>query len=262
MKLEPDWKAVPSDLDPRVQNLLRRCLRKDRKKRLRDIGDAGSEIEEILAEPAAAPAQQPLAVSAANRARERLVLGLVAALMGGITVWSMMRAEPPAQTIMRFPLTLPPGDSITNTGRHLVALSPDGTRLVYVANQQLYLREMHQLEAAPIRGTDITPLSPFFSPDEWVGFWAQGNLRKVSVTGGAPVTLCEVGAPYGASWGADDTIVFGQGADGILRVSANGGIPEILIPMDSEKGEVTHGPQMLPDRNTVLFTSLDNSVMG
>ncbi len=108
-----------------------------------------------------------------------------------------------------------------------------------VTNQQLYLREMDQLEAAPIRGTDMTPTTPFFSPDgQWVGFWANGNLRKVSVTGGEPVTLCEAANPWGASWGADDIIVFGQGAAGILRVAANGGTPEVLIPMDSEKGQV------------------------
>ncbi len=166
-----------------------------------------------------------------------------------------MRTEPPAQTITRFSLTLSPGDSLTNTGRHVVALSPDGTRLVYVANQQLYLRELNQLEAAPIRGTDMTPTTPFFSPDgQWVGFWAGGQLKKIAVTGGAPITLCEAGNPYGVSWGADDTIVFGQGAGGILRVSANGGTPEVLIPMDSEKAERGHGPQMLPDGKTVLFT--------
>ncbi len=173
-----------------------------------------------------------------------------------------MRAEPPAKTITRFPLTLPRGVGFTNTGRHLIALSPDGTRLVYVANGQLYLREMDQLEAVPIRGTDIIPIipiipiSPFFSPDgQWVGFYAAGGtLRKVSVTGGAPVTLCEAGNPFGASWGADDTIVFGQGQAGILRVSANGGTPEVLIPMDSEKAERGHGPQMLPDGKTLLFT--------
>ena len=259
LRMEPDWKAVPPDLDPRTQNLLRRCLRKDRKNRRQSIGDVRVEIEDIIAEPTAASTQQPLALSTPSRARGRAAWGLavlLAALVTGLTVWSVTRPEPPApQTITRFPVTLPPGDAFTNTGRHVVALSPDGTRLVYVANQQLYLREMDQLEAAPIRGTDLIPTSPFFSPDgQWVGFYAQGNLRKVSVTGGAPVTLCEANNPWGASWGADDIIVFGQGSRGILRVAANGGTPEVLIPMDSEKAEMGHGPQMLPDGETVLFT--------
>ena len=253
IRSEPDWKAVPSSLDPRIQNLLRRCLTKDRKNRLRDIGDARFEIQQILTEP-------PVASEAVKARAPVLAWGLsivVTALVTGIAVWSVIIVDGPGpQTILRFSVTLPPGDAFTRTGRHVVALSPDGTRLVYVANGQLYLREMDQLEAAPIRGTDIDPSTPFFSPDgEWVGFFslAQGQLKKISVTGGAPVTLCEAGAPFGASWGADDTIVFGQGLGGILRVSANGGTPEVLIPMDSDKNEIGHGPQMLPDGETVLF---------
>jgi len=257
IRSEPEWKALPADVPPSVVKLLRRCLTKDRKNRLRDIADAGFEIQEILAESTGVFPQQPLAVTAPSRAREKVAWGvgiLVAVLVTGIAVWSVMRAEPPAETIRRFPLTLPPGDALSGVSRHVVALSPDGTRFVYAANEQFYLREMDQLEPAPIRGTD-GGREPFFSPGgQWVGFWANGNLRKVSVTGGAPVSLCECGNPYGASWGADDTIVFGQGPAGILRVSTNGGTPEVLIPMDSEKGERGHGPQMLPDGRTVLFT--------
>ena len=252
---EPDWKALSGNVPPSVVKLLGRCLTKDRKNRLRDIGDARFEIQEILAEPRA--------TSEVVKARAPVLAWgltvLIAALLSGITVWSVMQAEPPAQTITRFAVTLPPGEVFMApgsraNGRLLLALSPDGTRLVYVANQQLYLREMDQMEATPIRGTDIAPTSPFFSPDgQWVGFWANNNLWKVSVTGGAPVALCEAANPFGASWGADDTIVFGQGAGGILRVSANGGTPEVLIPMDSDKNEMGQGPQMLPDGKTVLF---------
>jgi len=133
---------------------------------------------------------------ARRRSRERLAWGLsivaVTALLTGLTVWSVTRPGQPARTIMRFPLALPPGDRFSAPGRHLVALSPDGTRFVYAANNQLYLREMDQLEAAPIRGTDIGSINPFFSPDgQWVGFWAGDQLKKIAVTGGAPVTLCE-----------------------------------------------------------------------
>jgi len=155
---------------------------------------------------------------------------------------------------MRFPLTLPPGDSFSSFGRHLVALSPDGTRLVYGANGQLYLREMDQLEAVPIRGTD-GGREPFFSPDgQSIGFWADGELKKIPATGGVALSLCEANNPYGASWGVEDTIVFGQSAQGIFRVSAAGGTPETLIPMDAEKNERGAGPQMLPDGKTLLFS--------
>ncbi|MDA2928041.1 hypothetical protein MYX78_12575, partial [Acidobacteria bacterium AH-259-G07] len=139
--------------------------------------------------------------------------------------------------------------------RHQVALSPDGTHLVYVTNRQLYLRAMDQLEATPIRGTaEGRGRNPFFSPDgQWVGFWA-GELKKVAITGGAPVTLCDAGNPFGASWGADDRIVFGQGVQGIFQVPANGGTKELLIRVDPEKNEQAHGPQILPGGEAVLFT--------
>ena len=92
-------------------------------------------------------------------------------------------------------------------GRHAVTLTPDGTR-VYSANQQLYLRSMDDMETTPIRGTEGGGRSPFFSPDgDWVGFYSERKLKKVPITGGAPVTLCEADNPYGASWGSDDTIL-------------------------------------------------------
>ena len=155
IRAEPDWSALPKDLDSRLDALLRRCLRKDRKLRRRDIGDVRVEIQEIVA--------KPTATSKAVKARAPVLawgLAILATLVASIAIWSVMRSEPPALTITRFALTLPPGDSFTSTGRHVVALSPDGTRLVYNANLQLYLREMDQLEAAPIRGTDIVPTGP------------------------------------------------------------------------------------------------------
>ena len=83
-----------------------------------------------------------------------------------------------------------------------MALSSDGTRLVYSANQQIYLRALDQTEAVPVRGTEGGARNPFFSPDgEWVGFWVDGELRKVLIEGGAPVRLCEALRPLGASLG-------------------------------------------------------------
>ncbi len=106
-----------------------------------------------------------------------------------------------------------------------------------------------------MRGTEGGGRSPFFSPDgQWVGFWAQGQLKKVSINGGPPVTLGDAQNLLGASWGADDRIVFGKGPEGIQRVSAAGGTPEVLIPMDSANGEEGHGPQILPGGQVVLFT--------
>ena len=113
-----------------------------------------------------------------------------------------------------------------------VAMSPDGSRIVLVANNQLYLRNMADEELHLIAGTEQDLVSPFFSPDgRWVAFWrsaggaAAGTLRKIAVTGGAPVMIGEARDPFGASWGADNQILIGGGPDGIQRVSAEGGIP-------------------------------------
>ena len=141
-----------------------------------------------------------------------------------------------------------------------MALSPDGTRLVYSANQQLYLRAMDQTEAIPVRGTEGRARSPFFSPDgEWVGFYSGGQLKKVAIRGGAAVTLCEALNPHGARWGADGTIVFGQRGAGILQVSADGGTPEVLIPLGEGTEEIGHGPQVLRGEKAVLFTLGDGT---
>ena len=140
-----------------------------------------------------------------------------------------------------------------------MALSSDGTRLVYSANDQLYLRAMDQMETTPVRGTEGDARSPFFSPDgEWVGFYAGGGqLKKVAVSGGAPVTLCDAQVSLGARWGADDTIIFGQRGTGILQVSADGGTPEVLIPLTGTEG---FGPQVLPGDKAVLFTLGQNGM--
>ena len=183
---------------------------------------------------------------------------LLLSIVTGVAVWRAARPAETPRLVSRFSLPLPPGVSLTGLGRHVVALSSDGTGLVYSANDQLYLRAMDQTEVTPVRGTEGSR-SPFFSPDgEWVGFFAGGQLKKVAIRGGAPVSLCEAKNPWGARWGADDTIVFGQRGAGIMQVSADGGTPEVLIPL-TETEEVGHGPQVLPGEKAVLFTLGDGT---
>ena len=262
LKSEPDWARLPENIPWNVRTLLRRCLTKDVHDRLDGIGNVRVEIKLALEEPATVV---PIGVTGAAQAPlwQRAIPWTIAVLMAvmvGIGFWSLTRPVP--RPITRFPLvleSLPSEQQTIGRGRHVVALSPDGTHLVYVyadkiANSQLYLRAMDRLEATPIRGTEDAR-EPFFSPNgQWVGFWADGQLKKVSITGGAPVILCEATNPFGASWGTDDTIVFGQGTRGIWKVSANGGTPEVLITVDSTEGKLAHGPQILPGGNAVLFT--------
>ena len=187
IKSEPDWNVLPAGLDPRVLNLLGRCLRKDRKNRRQSIGDVRVEIQEILDEPAGASAGQAVAVSPSSRARERIAWGiLVAALVTGMAAWWLARPGPPLVARLALPLQ---EDHRLAVDRGM-AISPDGRNIVYVARSsnggdyRLYMRPMNQFHATALRDTEGAQ-SPFFSPDgQWVGFVAQGELKKVSISGG------------------------------------------------------------------------------
>ena len=148
----------------------------------------------------------------------------------------------------RSSIVFPPGVSAGDSNQQRIALSPDGTHLAYAGGDQIYLRAMDRIEATPIRGTEGAT-EPFFSPDgQWLGFWADRQLKKVALTGGAPITLSELAvAPFGVSWASDDTIWFSLG--GVLRVPGSGGTPEVIIP-----AEVTGRPQLLPGGEWVLFS--------
>ena len=146
-----------------------------------------------------------------------------------------------------------------------IELSPDATRLVYVAGstqiQQLYIRALNQLDGTKLAEGNTgssSPYQPFFSPDgQWLGYVTAGEMRKVPVSGGTPLTLCKVTRSRGASWAPDDTIIFAPTpSSGLFRVSAAGGEPQPLTTLDKAKKEVTHRwPQVLPGGKAVIFTS-------
>jgi serine/threonine-protein kinase len=152
---------------------------------------------------------------------------------------------------------LPEDQIFTALTRHALAISPDSTKLVYVANGQLFLRQMAEMEARPIPGASRGVSNPFFSPDsQWVGFWSDGTLKKIAVTGGPAITICKSGGPFGASWD-DGHIVFAGPAKGILRVPDNGGEVELLLKVDYP--DFAQSPQMLDHGRSVLF-SLANGI--
>ena len=180
---------------------------------------------------------------------------VVASAMVGAAAWTL-KPTPPL-TVTRFAFALGEGQQFTVVNNQTLAVSPDGTLLVYVANNQLYLRSMSDLEARPIPGTQQTPglFNPVFSPDSRsIAFFAPSDhtIKKIAVSGGAAVTICPAGPVfYGMTWDSSG-IVFGQGAQGIMRVSANGGQPTVLVSV--KDGELAHGPQVLPGGEWVLFT--------
>ena len=188
---------------------------------------------------------------------------LLVAVIAGIAVWNL-KPSPSPQPVTRTVINLPPGQQLAGLDSGpAVALSPDGTRLAYVARQggtqQIYLRAMDSLEARPIPGTEGA-VSPFFSPDgQWVGFFAGGKLKKVSVSGGAAVTVGGASSSRGASWGSQGMIAFTpQNISALQQVPDSGGTPQPLTRL--EKGDVVHRwPEFLPGGKAVLFAASVNT---
>ena len=260
LKNEPDWGLLPRGTPQKFRELLGRCLQKDPQRRLHDAADARIEIEEILASPFP---PVPELVAPPLKARRGHAMawflgGLVAAHLGAFA-WRLLREpgatlRPPTQVMV----SLPPAATVSLGRGSAVAFSPDGRRLVYASvsggRTRLYQRLLDQRESTPLEGTDDAA-NPFFSPDgQWVGFFAGGKLKKVSLLGGAPVTIGEAPSPRGESWGADDQILLTpRGNAGLYKVPATGGPSQLLLA--PQRGELSYRwPQILPGGKAVLFT--------
>jgi serine/threonine-protein kinase len=256
LKSDPDWTTLPAETPPAVRRLLRRCLTRDRKRRLDSAAAAQLEIDDAETAPASHTHTMPAPRAPFWRKALPGATAVIVGLAAAFAAWTLKPVDPRAVTRFAIPLgdremfTLGPGNN--------VALSPDGSRLAYTAGNRLYLRALDKLDAVSIAGGDgpglASPRTPFFSADgQWVGFWQASQLKKVSIDGGAALALCAWKAPpFGATWSADNTILLGDGPGGIWRVSGNGGAPEPIVKMES--GQRAHGPQLLPDGRSLLFT--------
>jgi serine/threonine-protein kinase len=254
MTKEPDWSRLPPSTPPRIVELLKRCLKKDPRERLRDIGDARLELDH----PVDGIEPDRTATPLRNRALRSVWIGALAAVavLSGLAGWSLRSDRANSPGSVRFSFPLPPVAQFASLNIGKMAMSPDGTRIAYAAGGQLYVRGVDQFEPVPVAASQGAG-NPFFSPDgKWIGFVAGGRLQRVSLAGGAPLTISKVGQVAGASWGPDDTIVFGGGVGaGLQRVSVSGGTPVALTTPDPKKHEVNHGlPQFLPGGRDVVFT--------
>ena len=267
LKEELDWRALPPSTPLKIRDLLGRCLQKDLRRRLHDAADARIEIEEALAAPA--DAEPPAAVKGIRvRWRGNLVWGVASLLLAGFISMAVWKLKPsstsPPQPVTRTVINLPPGQQLAGMeSGPAVALSPDGTHLAYVArqsgNQQLYLRPMDSEEVKPIPDTDGA-VNPFFSPDgQWLGFFSGGKLKKVSVSGGAAMTLGVASSSRGASWGSQGMIAFSPTTDGALQqVPDAGGTPQLLTRLG--KGDISQRwPEVLPGGKAVIFAASTNT---
>jgi len=262
---DPNWVALPDTTPLRIKELLQDCLQKEVHNRVHDVSQLRIQIKKALDEPATV---SPTGVtSAAQPVRQRWVMtvGLVvlALAVGGVVTWLLIPPSSPEQSLNRFVITPSPPVLLASVAHNEVAISPDGRQLVYMGDsegrRQLYLRSLDNFVDKPIPGTEHPQGMVFFSPDgESIGFFAEGKLKKTSLAGGSPITLCD--APRGF-WSGDwfeDTIVFTttvESGRGLYRVSANGGEPEMLATVNLDEGEQLYGlPDFLPDGKHILFT--------
>jgi serine/threonine-protein kinase len=243
-----------------ILGLLARCLNRNAKERLRDIGEARIAIRGYLANPAAEnEAKAGTKTAAAGAAwRWKAACAVLVVAVASEAAWSL-RPTPP-EPVTRFAFALGPDQALTSPNRSGLAMSPDGTQMVYAANGQLYLHTMFEFDARPLAGTNAGEGagSPTFSPDgKSLVFYAQGReLRRIAVGGGAAVTLCSVGTILGVSW-SDQGILFADNR-GIMRISPNGGQPETLVAARAK--EALADPVMLPGGETVLFAQDETGI--
>jgi serine/threonine protein kinase/Tol biopolymer transport system component len=258
---QPDWAHLPAAAPPGVRRLLRRCLEKDRRRRIGEIRDARFAIED---------AQQETAVPSPSAARPgvhglawgaMLVLVLLAAAAWGI--WSLTRdpARDVAPPELRVEITTPPTTDLVS-----MALSPDGEKIVYVGlsrgRPMLWLRSLVTGESDPLAGTDGATF-PFWSPDSRsIGFFANERINRIDVDGGSLRPLAPAPVGTGGTWSRDGVILFALVPDGpIFRVSDTGGKTEILPGSDPSKGG-NRFPQFLPDGRRYLYYMAEPEVRG
>jgi serine/threonine-protein kinase len=252
---EIDCSQIPDTIPPAVRRLLKACLHKDPKRRLRDIGDAWRDLDD------------PPSTSTAPAPRSSRFAWTVAAIapllvLAGSWLW-LQPPTPPSAPVTRWTTMIP--DTPTHPW---VALSHDGTRLAWRSgadtNHKIMLRAIDQFEGKPIPGAGNVSVGLLFSPDaQWIFYtiYHPGNILKVPTQGGEPITVCEGSLAYGGAWDADGNLLFSS-SKGIMRVSAAGGNPEVLIPLDSAKGDLAYvWPEVLPGGRAILFAS-NNAILS
>jgi len=248
---QPDWDKIPL----RARPLLQACLEKDGKRRLRDIGDAQRLVQSETEQP-----------SATNKRKAALSWIFAAAAVvflaaAAVVSWLHFHEIPPAQPVLSATI-LPPEDttfdfSFTN-GVGLFVLSPDGRKLVLRTrasngNSQLWLRSLETAVAQPLPGTEGATF-PFWSPDNrFVAFFADGQLKKLDISGGPPVKVADAMVGRGGTWSKDDVIVFSpSNNDALLKVSASGGAATAVTKYVDEEGP-QRLPWFLPDGKHFLY---------
>jgi serine/threonine-protein kinase len=270
---EPDLDALPAETPESLRQLVRRCLVKNPKQRMRDAGELRLAMEELDSYPPLVPRDASMRAGTRPFPANPILAWSVAALLALALIYVLKQQQtvsvaPPGQ-ISEWSITLPPGARVHMPGpggkfdfSKLIAISPDGLRIAYAVQNrlgevELVLREARAATPRPIPGT-AEARAPFFSPDgQWLGFYADAALRKVALSGGSPQKVCDVGRmiSFDATWSPDGRTIVYATDEGLWSVSADGGDPEPLTRPDVHRGEAGHhAPHFTADGEGIFFT--------
>ena len=259
LKHDPDTGQAARPLSPALERIVRRCLEKKPELRFQSAHDlvfalsmVNSPSSSSSGEAIAAPASTARSMSARERMVWLLATAAVALVATGFAAAYFTRPQPEARRAVTASV-MPPA----NTGLSSIAISPDGRWLAFAAvtggKTQLWVRPLESSTATVLSGTEGATM-PFWSPDSrFIGFAANGKLKRIAVSGGAAQTLCDAGVFFGGAWNRDGVIVFSMAGFGLLRVPATGGEPTQLMPYQSANFQ---SPSFLPDGQRFLYTML------
>ena len=262
LRADPPWKDLPADTPPAVRRLLARCLERDPRQRLRDIGEARVRLERWRDDPSSLHLDESTMSMPAARARtgSSFVPWVVALVAATVAVVAWLRPSEPSRPQpprLRFDIDLPKADPVrSNVGPHS-AISPDGSMIAYLSDNSIRLRALDDPQVRNVPGSEFSGSLTFSPSGQWLAFHNDGAIRRVSVTGGSPLDVCEVGDPRGLTWLDESRIVFTPSYfTGLSIVSLETGEVRALTALDSTRGERSHRwPSALPDGRSILFMS-------
>jgi serine/threonine-protein kinase len=263
---DPDWSALPPDTPARIRQILRVCLQRDPKQRVQAIGDVRLALEGAF-ETATPMVGAAVVTSHSGGWRRAVIVGglmIISAVIASSAMWTLTRPAAPRVIRMAIETSAPMALNISAFDRNL-AVTPDGSRVVYRGFGQILVRSLDQLEpiSIPVGGHGL-----FVSPDgQWIGFFdLYSALMKVAITGGPPVTLLNprvLNGTGGATWGEDGTIIFSAIGKGLQRIPAAGGDPTAVTKLNPAGGEAQHVfPEFLPGGHGVLFTTVSGAYLN